>query len=130
MNVTKSILLGQDQNGICKVFKDYFERVKVYLNTKCPVTSKLCKKDQEGVFGKIYDYAMIKIYKVIFPKELSSCDIRINSQIEMLSSFTPEQFKIKQESFHPEIVSLFTKGNNKVERCRFEEGREASDTKE
>jgi len=130
MHVTKSISLGKDQNGVCKVFKDYFEGVKVYLNTKCALTSKLCKKDQEGVFGKIYDYAMIKIHELIFPKELSSCDIQINSQIEILSPLTPEQFKTKQENFNPAIASLFTKGNNKVERCRFEEGREVSDTKE
>eukprot|EP00826_Nyctotherus_ovalis_P050940 TRINITY_DN6317_c0_g2_i1.p1 TRINITY_DN6317_c0_g2~~TRINITY_DN6317_c0_g2_i1.p1 ORF type:complete len:294 (+),score=49.65 TRINITY_DN6317_c0_g2_i1:49-930(+) len=107
--VTYAITSGEDKTNICQVFRSYFENLKTFLYTKFPAAAKLSKRDKEGVFGLIYDYAMVKICPNVFPKQDGTKDRQFAEKIDVLSKFTAEQLKVKRSNNHQEFMSLFMK---------------------
>lgn len=105
--ITSAITSGEDKANICQVFRSYFEHLKTFLYTVYPATAKLPKKDKEGIFELIYDYAMVKIHSNVFPKQDGAKDRQFAEKIDVLSKFTAEQLKVTRSNNHQELMSLF-----------------------
>jgi len=111
MDVTKSISVGEDVSNVCAMFYEYFDKLKESLNNEYQFTKNLPNEIKDEIFFYVYDYAMIKIYPKIFPKEPTDNDKMISLKLKSISKLTPEQLKIKPENLHPEIIDLITKSN-------------------
>ena len=98
-----------DQRNICKVFHDYFAKLKENLFTQYPETVNLSDFDKMGVFSYIYDYAMMNIYKKIFPNCETERDLILKKKFEKLQLWTPEQLRIKHENYHLEFIDFYIK---------------------
>ena len=111
IHVTNSISVGEDVYNVCGIFYDYFDKLKESLNNEYQLTKDLPNEIKDEIFFYVYDYAMIKIYPKIFPKEPTESDKFISLKLENISKLTPEQLKIKPENLHTEIIDLIIKSN-------------------
>ena len=108
-DVKKSISNGIDKDSICKIFHEYFAKLKDHLFM---VYSDLPNEDKEGIFEYIYDYAILKIYQEIYPVKPSNYDKEFYNNVFNQSSLSAEQMNIKPKDFHPELIDLFVKSNS------------------
>jgi len=109
LDAKNCIETGEDQSNACHIFYEYFKRVKDYIDVKCEDTIRLSNTDKKGIFDYIYDYAMLEIYRYIFPAFPSKSDRELAKHINTLKGATPEELQIKPSNRHEELWDLSIK---------------------
>jgi len=107
-DITKSIILGQEQSEVCQIFGNYFGRLfkALYMH---PEFNSISNEDKEGISEQIYDFAMLYIFQKIFPKEPTLDDQLFAAHIKKMSMYDQDHFEIKKQNQHSELWDIAIK---------------------
>ena len=90
------IVDGKNDNKIYDSILDYLTIVEVKIKSFFP---DLKRKEIEKMIGKIKDYILKSIYKLVFPKNPLKGDLEFYKKTQLLDWVTPENFAIKNIDF-------------------------------
>ena len=90
------IVDGKNDNKIYDSILDYLTIVETKIKSFFP---ELKRKEIEKMIGKIKDYILKSIYKLVFPKNPLKGDIEFYKKTQLLDWVTPENFAIKNIDF-------------------------------